>query len=128
MTRNGERIPDPDARLRRSLEPEPRTVDRVVQGALGARGPKRAQRVGRVAAALAALALVVGGVELWRNRFETGESPSSDERISIANVGDVVVVKHPGHGARLLWSVGSELPNGVRTGRIQIILRKGESP
>lgn len=127
MTRNGRRIPDPDARLWQSLEPEPGTVERVVLGALAARRPRRAPHAGWVAAALA-LVLAVGALALWQQGPGAGGPAPNQPRISIANVGDVVVVRRPGQGARLLRSVPPVEPREARPGRIQIILRKGESP
>ncbi len=128
MTRNRKRNPDPDARLRRSLEPEARTVERVVRGALAVRRSRRAPHVGWVAAAALALAVALGALAVWRGEPGAGAPASAEPRISIANVGDVIVVQRPGQGGRLHRSVHSAWPVEQRSGRIQIILRKGERP
>ncbi|MGD2116527.1 MAG: hypothetical protein PVG07_15850, partial [Acidobacteriota bacterium] len=96
-----------DARLRRRLGPDPRTVDRVVRGALEAAPGRRRPGLGlgpgfRWAAAAV---ILVGLAILLVVRGAPAPGPAHLEpRVSMLNVGEVVVVRRSGGGGHLVRS------------------------
>jgi hypothetical protein len=111
-----------DAGLRRSLDPEARAVERVVRGALSA-SPRRGMARVRWPAVAAAVVLVGLGV-LAAIRGAGGPSTA---RISMVNVGEVVVVQRAEGGGHLLKS--AEPVDPVRDGarHRSMIIRRGET-
>ncbi|HEX4498955.1 MAG TPA: hypothetical protein VIE43_24980 [Thermoanaerobaculia bacterium] len=94
-----------DGRLRDALEPGPERVERIVRGALTRGRPARPRRLVPAAvgaAALLALALLFLG------------RPSPRASVSIENVGEVLIVRHP-EGRVLIHNgeaAASSLPSG----------------
>jgi hypothetical protein len=82
-----------DLRLREALEPRPETVERIVRNALSRRRPVRRFRLVPALPVLAALAVAAGLLVLtpYLSQRARGEAV-----VSIENVGDLMVVHHPG--------------------------------
>jgi hypothetical protein len=93
-----------DLRLREALAPRPEAVERIVRGALAPeeRGP--AERF-RLAPALAVLAVLVLGAGLLV-LAPYPPRPEPQAKISIENVGDLLVVHHREGGRWLIRSGG----------------------
>jgi hypothetical protein len=107
-----------DLRLREALEPRPEAVERIVRGAMTSRGPAGPERF-RLAPALTVLAvltLTAGLLVLAPQLPQPArqEPPSRQAKISIENVGDLLVVHHREGGRWLIRNGGpveSSLPS-----------------
>jgi len=100
-----------DERLRRALEPSPGSVERVVRGALGGRRPARRPRLVPAAAGAAAL-LALAALYLAR--------PHPRARVSIENVGEVLIVRHR-EGGRVLIHNGEAAGGSPPSGSMIVI-------
>lgn len=100
-----------DERLRRALEPRPDSVERVVRGALEGRRP-----VGkpRLVPALAGLAALLALAVLFLAR------PQPRARVSIENVGEVLIVRHQ-EGGRVLIHNGEAAEGSPPSGSMIVI-------
>lgn len=125
-----------DARLRRRLGPDPRTVDRVVRGALEAAPGRRRPGLGlgpgfRWAAAAVilvglAILLVVRGAPAPGPASLPAPGPAHLEpRVSMLNVGEVVVVRRSGGGGHLVRSEGLAGSAEEPAGPSRMIIRQG---
>jgi len=124
-----ERLGSIDERLRWGLEPGAAMVERVVRRALDeAPGRVPADRWGRWGRWLAAAAVVLAVASFWtvphlrRERLPEG----SEGRVSMANVGSVIVLDTGRDGRTVLLSGVSAA--GEATWRGQIIIQRRERP
>lgn len=101
-----------DERLRRTLEPRPESVERIVRGALAER-PARAGRLVPATAAGAAAAVLLALAALFLAR------PRPRAAVSIENVGEVLVVRHP--GGRVLIHNGEAAEGSPPSGSMIVI-------
>lgn len=99
-----------DLRLREALAPRPEAVERIVRGALAPQGPEKL----RLAAltVLAVLALTAGLLVLAP---QPPRPPSRQARISIENVGGLLVVHHR-EGGR--WTIRGSRSGGPAEGSL----------
>lgn len=114
-----------EGRLRERLEPDPATVERVVRRALDqrvrARRPARWLAAG-VAAALVVITLLV--LPLLRDPEPVAPVGPSGVRLSMVNVGEVIVARDGRGGVYVLRSGGAGgAPDGSRG---QIMIGRGE--
>ena len=103
-----------DRRLREALEPRPEAVERIVRAAL-ASAPRPAEKF-RLAPALTVLAVLAltAGLLVLAPRPPQPEPASRQAKISIENVGDLLVVHHREGGRWLIRNGGpveSSLPS-----------------
>jgi hypothetical protein len=122
-----------DLRLREALEPRPETVERIVRGALSLRRPVRRFRLVPALPVLVALALAAGLLVL-------APHPSRQIRreavVSIENVGDLMIVRHPGkpgeregqEGGRWLIQNGGQGERAEPSGSLIVIYGNGDKP
>jgi hypothetical protein len=99
-----------DERLRKALEPRPESVERIARGAL-AGGPPAGRRL--VPAALAGAAALLALAVLFLAR------PRPQAPVSIENVGEVLVVRHP--GGRVLIHNGEAAESSPPSGSMIVI-------
>ncbi|HEY0513914.1 MAG TPA: hypothetical protein VGH73_18535 [Thermoanaerobaculia bacterium] len=111
-----------DQRLREALEPRPEAVERIVRGALEPRRTARPSRLVPAAAGAAALAALVA---LWvltpRPAGMTGKG--REGRVSIENVGGVMIVRHRGgeEGGRWVIRNGERGTGSPPSGSVIVI-------
>jgi hypothetical protein len=123
-----------DLRLRQALEPRPETVERIVHNALSLRRPVRRFRLVPALPVLAALALVAGLLVLAPHPPRRARREAV---VSIENVGDLMVVHHPGkpgepegqEGGRWLIQNGGGLDESPAPSRSLIVIYgNGDKP
>jgi|GEM_PF-1534057 len=129
MTPDNDERRSVDEGLRRGLEPAALVVERVVRRALDeVPGRRRPDRWGRWSRWLAAAAVVLAVASFWtvahlrRERLPEG----SQGRVSMANVGSVIVLDTGPDGRTVLLSGVSAA--GEATWRGQIIIQRRERP
>jgi hypothetical protein len=106
-----------DGRLRQALEPDRESVERIVRGALAERRPARAWRL--VPAAVGAAALVALAA-LFLGR------PEPKARVSIENVGEVLIVRHLEEGEGGRWRIhNGDAGTGSPPSGSMIVVRGG---
>lgn len=101
-----------DLRLREALAPRPEAVERIVRGSLASQGPEKLRLVPALTV-LAVLALTAGLLVLAPQPSRL-EPPSRQAKISIENVGGLLVVHHREGGRWLIRNGGpaeSSLPS-----------------
>jgi hypothetical protein len=103
-----------DERLRRSLEPRPESVERIVRGALDERRPARRRLVPAVVPAVLGAAALLALAVLFLAR------PQPRARLSIENVGEVLIVRHP-EGGRVLIHNGEAAASSPPSGSMIVI-------
>jgi hypothetical protein len=101
-----------DGRLREALEPPPEAVGRIVRAALAAERP--AARSSRLVPAVAGAAALLALAALYLAR------PQARARVSIENVGEVLVVQRQ-EGGRVLIHNGSAAGSSSPSGSMIVI-------
>lgn len=104
-----------DERLRQTLEPRPESVERIVRGALGERRPARRPRL-----VPAVLPAVMGAAALLALAALFLARPQPRARVSIENVGEVLIVRHP-EGGRVLIHNGEAAASSPPSGSMIVI-------
>jgi hypothetical protein len=94
-----------DLQVREALEPPPEAVERIVRNALSLRRPVRRFQLVPALPILATLALVAGLLVLAPHLSQRARR---EVVVSIENVGDLMVVHHPGKPGKPGEQVGQE--------------------
>lgn len=111
-----------DRQLRKVLEPRPEAVERVVRGALASRRPPEKLRLAPALVVVAALVLAAGLLVL----APYSPQPERQAKISIENVGDLLVIHHREGGRWIVRSRSSGPAEGSLPSRSLIVIYGGK--